>query len=61
MTIQDFQTYILIIKSQQKFLNFVYFGNYLRISVSIGTIAKCILYTVLLLKADTLFFKTKVV
>ena len=49
-------------KSQQKYLNFVYFGNYLvRISISIGTSAKCISYTVMLLKADTLFFKTKVI
>ena len=44
-------------KSQQKYSNFVYFGNYLRISVSIGTSAKCRSYTVMLIKADvyTLF------
>ena len=55
-----FKTYILIIKSQQKYSNFVYFGIYLRIFVSIGTSAKFRSYTVMLLKADILFFKTKV-
>ena len=58
---RTFKTYILIIKSQQNYSNFVCFENYLRISVSIGTSAKCRSYTVILLKADTLFFKTKVI
>ena len=58
---RTFKTYILIIKSQQKYTNFVYFGNYLRISVSIGTSAKCRSYSIMLHKADTLLFKTKVI
>ena len=58
---RTYKTYILIIKSQQKYSNFVYFVNYLRISVSIGTSAKCRSYTVKLLKADILFFKTKAI
>ena len=61
MTIQDFQNILAIIKSQQKYSNFVYFENYLRISVSIGTSAKCKSYMVMLLKADTVFSKTKVI
>ena len=61
MTIGTFKTYTLIIKSQQKYSNFLYFGNNLRISVSIGSSAKCRSYTVMLLIADTLFFKTKYV
>ena len=58
MVIQDFQNNIIMINSQQKYSNFVYFGNYLRITNSIGTSAKCRSYTVMLLKADTLFSKT---
>ena len=61
MTIQDFQNIQNIIKSQQKYSNFVCFDNYLRIYVSMGTSAKCRSYTVMLLKADALFFKTKVI
>ena len=61
MTIQDFQNIHFIIKSQQKYSNFVYFENYLIISVFIGTSAKCRSYTVMLLKADPVFFKTKVI
>ena len=56
-----FETNIIIIDSQQKFSHFVYFGNYLRISVSIGTSAKCRSYTAMLLKANALFFKTKAI
>ena len=44
MAIQDFQK----IHSYHKITaeaNFVYFGNYLRLSVSIGTSAKCRPYT----------------
>ena len=61
MTIQDFQNIHSYQNSQQKYLNFVYFGNYLRIPVSIGTSAKCRSYTVILLEADTIFFKAKVI
>ena len=55
---RTFKTNIIILNSQQKYSNFVYFGNYLRITDSIGTSAKCRSYTVMLLKANTLFSKT---
>ena len=58
---RTFKTCILIVKLRQKYSNFVYFGNYLRILFSIGTSAKCRSYTVMLLEADTFFFKTNAI
>ena len=62
MTNQDF----LNIRSYHKITAEVFefsfiLKNYLRISVSIGTSAKCRSYTVMLFKADTLLFKTIVI
>ena len=61
MTIQDFKNIYSYHKITAEVFEYVYFGNYLRISVSIGTSAKCRLYAFMLLKADALFFKTKVI
>ena len=57
---RTFKTYIVIIKSQQKYSNFVYFGNCLKISVSIGTsLVQNADRRWLLLKADHSFSKPK--
>ena len=57
MTIQGFQNIHSYTKITAEVFEFRSFGNDLRISVSIGTSEKCISYTVMLLRADTLFFK----
>ena len=58
MTIQDFQN----IHSYHKITTEVFEFHLLwKISVLIGTSAKWRSYTVMLIKADTLFFKTKVI
>ena len=59
MKFKTFTTYSLVITSRHNYSNVVYFGNYQRISVSIETSAKCRYFTVMRLRADTLFFKTK--
>ena len=59
MTIQDFQNINSYHKITAEVFEFRLFKNYLRISVSIGTSAKCRSYTVLLHKTDTLFFQNQ--
>ena len=57
---KTFKTYNLVITSRKHFFsNMAYFGNYQRNSVSIETSSKCTYFTVTLLRADALFFKTK--
>ena len=58
MTIQDFQNKHYYHKFTAKVLEFRLFW---KLSVSIGISAKCRSCTVMLLKADTLLFKTKAI
>ena len=58
MTFQDFHNLKSGHKRHDRIIQIFSFGNYQRISVSIETSAKCRYFTVMSLRAVTLFFKT---